>query len=259
MLTVVYLGTGAAVPSPGRDNTSLALDDGREVTLVDTSGSPLKRLADAGIAPDRLKHVVITHEHLDHTFGFPSLLQSLWLAGRREPLPVYAQDETWRLLDRLVDAYRPASWTDGFPIQRHTIVSGDRPFLETATFSLRSAPGCHSVPTVGLRLESAGGSVVTYSSDTSPCETITDLARGSDVLIYESTFLAGEEAQANRLGHSTAGQAAQAALAAGVRRLVLLHFTPSATGDLVSLRQGAAAVFTGPIEVPFDLDRTSLP
>jgi len=257
MLTVNYLGTGSAVPGPGRDNTSLALDDGREVTLVDASGSPLKRLADAGITHDRLSRVIITHEHLDHTFGYPSLLQSLWLAGRKEPLDVYAQRVTWRLLDQLTGLYQ-VEREDAFPVRKHVIESGERPFLETPEISVRAARGQHSVPSVGLRVETAGGSIVTYSSDTSPCDEIRELARGATVLIHEATFLAGEEQQAARFGHSTARQAAEVAAAAGVERLVLIHFTPVGSEDLAKLRQGAEAVFSGFIEAPSDLDRVRL-
>jgi ribonuclease Z len=259
MLTVIYLGTGAALPAPGRDNTSLAVDDGRDVTLIDASGSPLKRLSEAGVPHQRLARVIITHQHLDHTFGFPSLVQSLALSGRREPLPVYAQPNTWIVLDRLLEAYRPSRWVDALPIERHVIEAGEAPFLETGPLTVRAAPTRHSVPTVGLRLESEEGSVLTYTSDTSPCEEITALARGADVLVHEATFPAGQEAQAEQAGHSTARQAGETALAAGVGRLVLIHFTPPRPEDLVALRQGAAAVFSGPIDVPGDLDRISLP
>lgn len=259
MLTVHYLGTGAAVPSPGRDNTSLALDDGREVTLIDTSGSPLKRLGEAGIAPDRLSRVIITHEHLDHTFGYPSLLQSLWLTGRKEPLDVYALAPTWRVLDALTSLYRVDSWKGAFPVRKHTIEPGDRPFLETEEISARAAWGQHAVPSVGLRFEAPSDAALTYSSDTSPCESIQKLTRGSSVLIHEATFLAGQEDLAGRLGHSTARQAAEVAVAAGVERLVLIHFTPSGGDDLATLKRGAEAVFAGTVEVPSDMDKLALP
>src|SRR5688572_30269909 len=131
MVQVTCLGTGAAVPAPGRDNTSLVIDADGELTLIDASGAPYKRLVEAGFDPGRLARIIITHEHLDHTYGYPSLLQSLWLVGRREPLPVYALPETWRFLYGLVDAFRPGSWTDGFPVEPREISSGERPFLET--------------------------------------------------------------------------------------------------------------------------------
>lgn len=255
MFTLIYLGTGAAIPGPGRDNTSLALDEGSQVTLVDASGSPLKRLADAGIAHDRLVRVIITHQHLDHTYGFPSLLQGLWLAGRRQPLAVYALPETWIFLDRLVDAYRPSGWTDGLPIERHAIEMGDPPFLETQTMSVRGARAQHSVPTVGLRVELASGASITYSSDTAPADSIIGLAQGTDLLVHEATYLAGREEEAGRYGHSSARQAAEVAVAAEAKRLALVHFTPAEAGDLERLREGAAALFAGPIDVPSDFDR----
>jgi ribonuclease Z len=259
MVAVVCLGTGAAVPAPGRDNTSLVLDDGHELTLVDTSGSPLKRLVEAGLDPARLARIIITHEHLDHTYGYPSLLQSLWLLGRRDPLPVYALPETWRFLDRLVDAYRPGSWTDGFPVETREIVPGDRPFLEAAGFTVRAAQGVHSVPAVGLRVATAAGGTLVYSSDTSPCLAITELARNADVLIHESTFRAGQEDVANRLGHSTARQAAEVATAAGAKRLVLIHFTPAEPDDLGRLREDAASVLGDAVSVASDGDRLDVP
>ncbi len=258
MVTVVCLGTGAAVPAPGRDNTSLVLDDGDSLTLVDASGSPLKRLVEAGLDPERLARVIITHEHLDHSYGYPSLLQCLWLMGRRTPLPVYAIAETWRFLDRLVDAYRPASWPDGFPIDRHEISAGGSPFLATDRLLVRAARGQHSVPSIGLRVETEAGSALVYSSDTTPCPAITELARGADLLLHESTFRAGAEQQANRLGHSTARQAAEVAAAAGVGRLALIHFTPTAPGDLEGLHDDAATVFGDQVSMPTDRDRFEL-
>jgi ribonuclease Z len=243
------------VPAPGRDNTSLVLDDGRELTLVDASGSPLKRLREAGLDPARLARIIITHEHLDHTYGYPSLLQSLWLIGRRDPLPVYALAETWRFLDRLVDAYRPGSWTDGFPVEPREIIPGDTPFVVTGGFTVRAARGVHSVPAVGLRVATAAGGTLVYSSDTSPCPAIVELARDADILIHEATFRASHEDLANRLGHATARQAAEVACDAGARSLVLIHFTPTGPDDLDGLHADAAAVVGSSVSLARDGDR----
>jgi ribonuclease Z len=258
MVAVICLGTGAAVPSPGRDNTSLVLDDGRELTLIDASGSPLKRLVEAGLDPARLARIIITHEHLDHTYGYPSLLQSLWLSGRRESLPVYALPDTWRFLDRLVDAYRPGSWTDGFPVDRREVVPGDTPFVVTGGFTVRAARGVHSVPVVGLRITTQARSTLVYTSDTSPCSAITELAQDADVLIHEATFRAGAEELANRLGHSTARQAAEVAAAAGARRLVLIHFTPMGSHEIDDLLADAASGLGNAVTVATDGDRLEM-
>jgi ribonuclease Z len=258
MAEVILLGTGAAIPSPGRDNTMLVLDDGTELTLIDASGAPTRRLAEAGLGQRFLSRVIITHQHLDHTYGLPSLLQALWLDGRREPLPIYALPVTWSFLERLIDAFRPSSWTDGFPIERHDIPDVGGEFLETSSWSCRAALSSHSVPSVGLRFNFASGSSVVYTADTSPSEAITELSRAADILIHECTFQAGQEEEALKLGHSTARHAAQTARDAHARRLLLIHFTPTADGDLDQLRSQASVVFAGPVETPGDLDRVQI-
>jgi len=258
MLQVTCLGTGAAVPAPGRDNTSLVVDADGELTLIDASGSPYKRLVEAGFDPGRLARIIITHEHLDHTYGYPSLLQSLWLVGRRNPLPVYALPETWRFLHGLVEAFRPGSWTDGFPVEPREITSGATPFLNADGFTVRSARGKHSVPATGLRFDTVAGGSLVYSSDTSPCAPITELARGADVLLHESTFRAGAEELAGKLGHSTARQAAEVGANAGVGRLVLIHFTPTEPDDLAGLQTDATTVFGDGVSVPNDGDRIEI-
>jgi ribonuclease Z len=65
-----------------------------------------------------------------------------------------------------------------------------------------------------------------YCTDTVYCENAVELATNADVLIHEATF-AHQDAQLafDRL-HSTSTMAAQAALSAGVKQLILTHFSP---------------------------------
>jgi ribonuclease Z len=53
-----------------------------------------------------------------------------------------------------------------------------------------------------------------------------ELARGADLLIHESTFSHGEGEMAIQRQHSTSTMAAQTALEAGVKQLVLTHLSP---------------------------------
>ncbi|MEB3264149.1 MAG: ribonuclease Z [Synechococcus sp.] len=73
--------------------------------------------------------------------------------------------------------------------------------------------------------EQPGQSVV-YCTDTVFCEAAVELARGADLLIHESTFSHGEAELAFARQHSTSTMAAQTALAAGVKQLVLTHLSP---------------------------------
>ena len=57
-------------------------------------------------------------------------------------------------------------------------------------------------------------------------EAAVELARGADLLIHESTFCHAEAELAIARQHSTSTMAAQTALEAGVKRLVLTHLSP---------------------------------
>jgi ribonuclease Z len=73
--------------------------------------------------------------------------------------------------------------------------------------------------------ERPGASVV-YCTDTVFCEAAVELAAGADLLIHESTFSHAESEMAFQRQHSTSTMAAQTALAAGVKQLLLTHLSP---------------------------------
>ncbi|MFM8974513.1 MAG: ribonuclease Z [Vulcanococcus sp.] len=70
------------------------------------------------------------------------------------------------------------------------------------------------------------GSSVVYCTDTVFCDAAVELAQGADLLIHESTFAHAEAEMAIARQHSTSTMAAQTALAAGVKQLVLTHLSP---------------------------------
>ena len=70
------------------------------------------------------------------------------------------------------------------------------------------------------------GCSVVYCTDTVFCEAAVELAAGADLLIHESTFAHAEAEMAFARQHSTSTMAAQTALAAGVKQLVLTHLSP---------------------------------
>ena len=66
-----------------------------------------------------------------------------------------------------------------------------------------------------------------YCSDTVYDERVIEAVRGVDVLYHESTYGDDQAHKAAPRGHSTAREAAEVALRAGVKRLVLGHFSKS--------------------------------
>lgn len=81
-----------------------------------------------------------------------------------------------------------------------------------------------------------------YCSDTIYLKKIAEQIRGVDLLFHEATFAQSEKARAKATFHTTAAQAAQLALDAQVKRLVIGHFSARYEEEQVLLKE-AASVF----------------
>ncbi|MDT0542144.1 MULTISPECIES: ribonuclease Z [Streptomyces] len=98
-----------------------------------------------------------------------------------------------------------------------------------------------------------------FVMDTRLCEGAHALAQGCDLLVIESTFLDEDEPLAVEHGHLTAGQAARLAAEAGVRHLVLTHFSQRYGDPTDFERQARAAGFAGELTVAQDLMSVAVP
>ncbi|MFG3617362.1 ribonuclease Z [Nocardia sp. NPDC047654] len=106
--------------------------------------------------------------------------------------------------------------------------------------------------------EPRAGQSFAFVMDTRLCAGVGELAADADMLVIEATFLDADEHLAVEYGHLTAGQAARAAADAGVRTLVLTHFSQRYR-DLDEHLAEAAKYFTGEIHIATDLARIPVP
>ncbi|MGC9176903.1 MAG: ribonuclease Z [Conexivisphaera sp.] len=66
---------------------------------------------------------------------------------------------------------------------------------------------------------------IAYSGDTRPTRRLMELFRGADLLVHEATFSTRDRGRALENMHSTAKEAGRVAARAGVKHLVLTHFS----------------------------------
>jgi ribonuclease Z len=120
-------------------------------------------------------------------------------------------------------------------------------------------PDGRSVRSADLVGPSRKGRSVVYTGDTRPHPAVAAAAKGADLLVHEATFSDSEIDRARETGHSTAREAAEIALEAGVRRLILTHISPRYSLDAGDLLTEARAIFDNTaiardgwtVEVPF--------
>jgi ribonuclease BN (tRNA processing enzyme) len=217
-LTVV--GCSGSFPGPDSAASCYLVEYDGFRLLVDLGNGALGALA-RHLPISKIDAVIISHLHADHCLD----LTSLFVARRYGPagvpplLPVYGPAGTQR---RIADAYKAGSSDDSLS-QVFEFVEIAAGTFQIGPFQVTAARMDHPVEAFGFRV-AAGGRSFAYSGDTGPTPALAELARGSDLALFEASFLAGADNPPNL--HLTAAQAVEHARAAGVSRLILTHLVP---------------------------------
>ena len=249
-----FLGTSGALASAARENTAIVVQADEVVLLVDCGGSAVHRLRRLGIDPLLLTHVVVTHVHVDHAYGLPSLVRQLGLLGRRRPLAIVCRPEHVEALRALLALFRLWERSDLFPVALAPIDLGvGAHALTSGTLVARTAPNDHgAMPNFAVRVE-AGDRALVYSSDTRPSEAVISLARGAGTLVHEATFAERDRPPGRPVAHSSAADAGRVAASAGAGRLILAHVGAEYHDDVDALADEARRYFAGPVEIAEEL------
>jgi ribonuclease Z len=268
---IVFLGTSSGTPTRERNVSSVAIVLDGTVLLFDCGEGTQHQFLRAPLRSGSIDAIFITHLHGDHVYGLPGLLATLSMNGRVRPLDLVGPDGLREYLESVLATthHNPI-----FPIR----VSA--PPYRGEGYTVVAAPLEHSVPSIGFcvieddrpgefspeRAQALGipegpqwgelqrahdprvtgpsrpGRRIAYVTDTKPCASAVELARGADVLIHESTYAEEMRAEADERLHSTAMGAARVAADAGVGKLILTHFS-SRYRDAAVLVEEARGVF----------------
>jgi ribonuclease Z len=297
---LVVLGTASQAPTRARNHNGYLLRWDGEGLLFDPGEGTQRQMLFAGVTASQITRICITHFHGDHCLGLPGVLQRMALDQVRHPVQACYPAQSRPFFGRLRHAalFRDVLDVREHPVRGGTIEDGPGFRLEAQPLShgvpavgyrlvepdgRRMLPGELAArgitgPDVGrLQREGrllAGGELVTveqvseprpgqrfaFIMDTRLCEAAFALADRADMLVCESTFAETEAALARDYGHLTARQAGRIAAGAGMRLLVLTHFSQrydaAGTGRLAA---EAAEVFGGEVVLARDLDRIRVP
>jgi ribonuclease BN (tRNA processing enzyme) len=270
---VVLLGTGMPRPDPGASGPATAVVVGRRVFLVDAGSGVERQLAAAHLPIDGVTALFVTHLHSDHTLGYPDLVLTSWVMGRRTPLEAYGPHGLAAMTDHIIAAWAEDirirtdglehEAPDGYRVRVHEIAPGvvyDSGGVRVTAFRVQHGSWPEAY---GYRFDTPDRSVV-VSGDTRPSEDLVNAARGVDVLVHE-VYAAGRMAplpneaadwpEYMRSFHTSDVELGRLAARIGPRLLVLTHLLRRGATDaelLAGLRRGG---FTGPAVVGRDLGR----
>lgn len=141
----------------------------------------------------RVKHIFLTHAHIDHLASLPLFLENAYEAGS-DCVTVYGSPAVLQALQS--DIFNDRVWPDMIAISRRegpflqlSPLQAGRP-VEVAGLRVTPVPVNHVVPTFGFVVED-GGAAVVIPSDTGPTEQIWQAANRLPHLkavLLEATF-----------------------------------------------------------------------
>jgi ribonuclease BN (tRNA processing enzyme) len=292
--TRLYILGSRAGPSVGGAQymTSYCVVVGDKVYVVDCGYGATEQMVRAGLRPQDIRDIFITHNHPDHNIELGTLIYFAWYAGLTRPLGVYGPPPLRSVVDGYLQALKPDVdvWLEDIghapmgPIEvtelsKPQVVMDDGTAKVSCTL-VKHTPIFHSL---GYRIDTPGRSIA-FSGDTSPVDSLVELARGADVLVHEAIYpnpnqpparasqaadaridtgdrrgsaIAGDPAKLLEhvlSSHTTAEQAGQIAQRAGVKTLVLAHTVSLMPGVTDGMWIAAARKhFTGEVIFAHDL------
>lgn len=146
MLSLTFLGTGAACPTVDRNVASLALHREGEMLLFDCGEGTQRQMMRYGVGFS-FKDIFFTHYHSDHMLGVIGLFRTMGLMDRAEPVTLYGPRGADRILR---GALAVGIERTKFPFEIVEVKPGDR--LARGEYDLAVFETEHRADTVGYAL-----------------------------------------------------------------------------------------------------------
>lgn len=262
-MKMTMLGTGNALATDCY-NTCFVLEENEEYLLVDGGGGNriLQQLKAAGIEFWKIRHVFITHKHVDHILGIVWMVRMFgqFMRDRESDWDVtlYGNAEVMQLLEQICVGLIEGKATQYLHdrIRLVTVKDGERYQILQREVEFFDIHSCKAMQ-FGFRMEYEPNRYLTCLGDEKYNDTEENYVRNADWLLHEA-FCLYEEAERFRpyeKGHSTVLDACRLAQRMGVKNLLLYHTEDSDIPHRKSryLAEGRR-VYTGSLYVPDDLE-----
>ena len=248
------------MPTTNRGLPSVSLLYNGTLLLFDCGEGTQRQMMKFKVHFGSVRHIFISHMHLDHYLGLFGLIQTLELNSRTVPLDVFIPKG---YENKIKSVIKLPKFVNLIPYE-----SGE--ILTTKDFTVTAFPLEHSIETYGfvfkgndkkkfdkkkadmfgikgkmfsevetksvkigrrvIKFEDVGwveeGFKMVYATDTLPTKQTITMSKDADYLIHDSTFIEDESDLAKDKKHSTVAEAAMIAKKANVKKYILYHISP---------------------------------
>lgn len=297
---ILLLGTAGGPPlrKNRSEPSSILIVDGRPY-LIDCGIGTMRRMVRAGIRSETIGTIFITHHHPDHDLGLAEVMANDFfnvdLVGAMHTINIYGPPQTKELVEA---AFRYISVPFGVfaaerfgdtrlrnPFEAHDIPHDGLVYqddkirvlaAENTHYALIPANFRTQMKSYSYRFETPHG-VIVFTGDTGPSDSVTQLAKGADVLVAEVLDLSAMTKFVHALAannhwppeHLNAMMAhmkfelldreevGELASKAQVKSVVLYHLAPEGV-EPAAFVSGVKKYFSGPVFAGADLDRYCL-
>ena len=273
---IVMLGTGTPGAEPDRSGPATAIVVADTAYLIDAGPGVVRQASRAMFANNlpalrapNLRIAFLTHLHSDHTVGYPDLILTPWVLGRRTPLEVYGPPGTRAMTEALLEAYRedirvriegperlpPAGGTVNVTeVEVGVVYTDDQVRVEA--FAVPHGTWEYAF---GYKFTATDRTIV-ISGDTGPFDGLVEIARGADVLVHEAYATSGfnrrsaETQHYHGTFHTSASKLGELAAAAEVGMVILYHQLHLAGESPEEMVEEVRSTFDGEVIYGRDLD-----
>ena len=226
------------MPISGRNPSAQMLTVHGRGFLIDCGEGTQQQMRRCRLSFCKTEAVFISHIHGDHVFGLFGFLNSLGMFGYGGKLDIYGPNA----LGGILKCYL-AYWGEwlGYEIAFHPLAMKEPEVVHVSKWvEVQAFPLRHKIDCFGFRFDERVASrhagdadyrpfSYAYCSDTMPFEDLSLWVKGVSTLYHEATYPVAMAEKAHGYYHSTTEDAARCALAAGVGRLLVGHYSARIT------------------------------
>lgn len=294
MIKIIFLGTADQIPSARRNHFSAWLNYKDENILVDCGEGTQRQIRKANLNPCKLTRILITHWHADHVLGLPGLLSTLATSGYNKKMQIYGPKGTTKKILEMLKLFNfhreyeievqevnetffqtekfslsAKEMSHKIPCNAYSFSTHDQLRIDKEKlkkFKISPGPILSEIKkgknaTInGKKYLSKDltylekGKKISFILDTSLNKNIDALAKNSDLLVIESTYVDELKEQAKENSHLTAKQVGKIAKKSKVKKLALVHISQRYEAETDKVLKEAKEEFEGETIIPKDLD-----